>query len=129
MGGVWVKFFWNNPLVEKEDFIHEMADFYCITNSDIRLLMVNSDWIIYNIVFLSRDVLSEQLVALSVRDSFSLLLSIPHNYPSQHPFIHLGEREKMTQFDIIQFQFNSVRSLFKNGLKNSSGRYNIKLQK
>ena len=132
MGGVWVKFYWNNLLVEKEDFILGMADFYCITNSDIRLLVVNCDWIICNIVFLLRDVLLEQLVALSIRDSCSLPLSLSfsflHRYPSQHPFIHLGEREKMTQLDIIQFQFNSVQSTYTHGYTNSSGRYNIKLQ-
>ena len=96
MGGVGVKYFWNNPLVGKEDFIHEMADCYCITNSDIRLLMVNSDWLIHNIAFLLRSVLLEELVTLSIRprDSFTLPFSLLHSYPNQHPFIHLGKREK-----------------------------------
>ena len=48
-------FFWNNPLVEKlwvKDFIHKMADFYYITNSDMSLLVVNCDWLITQHSFL-----------------------------------------------------------------------------
>ena len=40
-------FFWNNPLVEKENFNCKMADSGCITNSDISLLVVNCDWLIH----------------------------------------------------------------------------------
>ena len=63
VGEVWVIFFLElNPLVEKENFIHKMADFYCITNSDISLLVVNCDWLITQHSIVVEDVLLEQLV-------------------------------------------------------------------
>ena len=104
MGGVWVKFFWNNPLVEKEDFIQEMVDFYCIlyifvplTNSDIRLLMVNSDWLItQHSILVDRCFIGAvgNSFERSIRESFSLPLSLCCTVPQTGTHLYTSVRER-----------------------------------